>query len=80
MNVNQKRDIVLLGHAHCGKTTLAESMLFLSGAISRKGDVMQGNSISDFNEDERERKISINASFLNTTFKDHHIQIIDTPG
>ncbi|MBF0522752.1 MAG: elongation factor G, partial [Candidatus Omnitrophica bacterium] len=80
MNVNQKRDIVLVGHAHSGKTTLAESMLFLCGATSRKGDVMQGSSISDYNDDERDRKISINASFLNATFKDHGLQIIDTPG
>lgn len=75
-----KRDIVMVGHAHSGKTTLVESLLFVSGAISRKGDVMQGNSVSDYNEDEIERKISINASFLKTNYKNHQIQIIDTPG
>ncbi len=75
-----KRDIVLTGHAHCGKTTLAESMLFVSGAISRKGDVMQGNTVSDFHDDETQRKCSIGASFLRTTHRDHHIQIVDAPG
>src|SRR3989339_2147167 len=80
MNAKLKRDIVLVGHAHTGKTTLAESLLFAGGSINRKGDVLQGNSVSDFNEDERNRQISINLSLLNTTYKDHKIQIIDTPG
>lgn len=80
MDVKLKRDIVLVGHAHSGKTTLAESLLFAGGSITRKGDVLQGNSVSDFYEDERSRQISINASLLNTTYKNHKIQIIDAPG
>ena len=80
MDVQLKRNVILAGHAHSGKTSMVESMLFLSGATSRKGDVMQGTTVSDFNEDERDRKISINASFLKTTFNKHQIQIIDTPG
>ena len=80
MNVAKKRNIVLLGHAHCGKTSLAESILFKTGATDRKGDVMQGTSISDFNDDERERHISINSSLLTTSYKDHKFQIMDTPG
>lgn len=80
MNIQQKRNVVIVGHAHSGKTTLVESLLFCAGATSRKGDVMQGSSISDYNEDERERQISINASFLKVNYKDHQLQIIDTPG
>lgn len=80
MDVTQKRNIVIVGHAHSGKTTLAESLLFVSGTTTRKGDVMAGNSTSDYNDDEIERKISINASFLRLTYKDHNIQIMDTPG
>ncbi|MFC1510298.1 elongation factor G [Candidatus Omnitrophota bacterium] len=80
MNVQNKRDVVLVGHAHCGKTSLTESLLFFSGATSRKGDVMAGNSISDYNDDERERKISINSSLLQLTYKEHQIQLLDTPG
>jgi len=75
-----KRDIVLVGHAHSGKTSLAESLLFASGTVSRKGDVMQGNTVSDYNDDEIDRKISINSSFLKISHKGHQIQLIDTPG
>ena len=80
MDVKHKRTVVLVGHAHSGKTSLTESLLYVSGATSRKGDVMQGSSLSDYNDDERERQCSINSSFLETTCKDHKIQFIDTPG
>jgi len=80
MEARFKRDIVLVGHAHVGKTSLAESLLFVAGMTSRKGDVQKGNSVSDFNEDEIERQISINASLLTAHFNHHQIQIIDTPG
>ncbi|MBN1869211.1 MAG: elongation factor G [Candidatus Omnitrophica bacterium] len=78
--MKNKRTVVLVGHAHSGKTSLTESLLYVSGATSRKGDVMQGSSLSDYNDDERERQCSINASFLETTYKDHKIQFVDTPG
>ncbi|MFH1359571.1 MAG: elongation factor G [Candidatus Omnitrophota bacterium] len=75
-----KRNVILVGHAHCGKTSLAESLLFASGTTSRKGDVMKGNTVSDYNDDEIERQISINASFMNCEYQAHRIQLIDTPG
>ncbi len=71
MDVKHKRTVVLVGHAHSGKTSLTESLLYVSGATSRKGDVMQGSSLSDYNDDERERQCSINSSFLETTCKNH---------
>jgi elongation factor G len=80
MDVKHKRNVVLVGHAHSGKTSLLESLLYVSGATSRKGDVMQGSSLSDYNDDERERQCSINSSFLETMCKNYKIQFIDTPG
>ena len=80
MDVKLKRNIAVVGHAHSGKTSLVESILFVSGAISRKGDVAQSNTISDFQDDEKERKISINASFMKAEYDRCQIQIIDTPG
>jgi len=80
MDINQKRVVALVGHAHAGKTSLAESLLFASGSIARKGEVMKGNTVSDFQDDEIERKISISASFLRLTHKDCQIQMVDTPG
>ncbi len=80
MDIKSKRNVVIVGHAHAGKTSLVESLLFASGTTTRKGDVMQGSSLSDFNDDERDRKISINSSFLKMNYNNHQFQIIDTPG
>ncbi|MDP8259470.1 MAG: elongation factor G [Candidatus Gygaella obscura] len=78
--LENKRNFILLGHAHCGKTSLAESLLFATKATTRKGTVEEGNTVSDYNNDEATRKISISASFLNLNYKNHVIQIIDAPG
>jgi elongation factor G len=80
VKLEAKRSIVLVSHAQAGKTSLAEAMLFASGATSRKGTVPEGNTVSDYNPDEILRKNSINSSLLNATWKGHFIQIIDTPG
>ena len=64
MDAKLKRNFILLGHASSGKTTLAESILFLCQATVRKGDVAGGTTVSDYNPDEIERKISINLSLL----------------
>ncbi len=77
---DQVKNIVLLGNSVSGKTTLAESMLLEGGIISRKGDVDQKNTVSDFREIEQENERSIYSSVLYTEFADKKINIIDTPG
>jgi len=79
MDTKNKRSVILLGHAQSGKTSLSESLLFRSGATNRKGTVAEGNTISDYNWDEIERKSSINSSFLFCDWQDTRIQILDTP-
>jgi elongation factor G len=74
------RNVVLLGHSGCGKTTFTETMLFEAGAISRRGTVEEGNTISDFNNLEQERGNSIFSTLMHCTWKDSKINIIDTPG
>ena len=80
MSVQNKRNIILLGHAQSGKTSLSESIIFRCGATTRKGSVMEGNTISDYNWDEIERKSSISSSLLFCNSNDSLIQLIDTPG
>lgn len=80
MDVKNKRSIVLLGHAQAGKTSLAESLLFRCKATTRKGTVLEGNTVGDYSPDEIERKSSINASFMYCDHQDVRIQILDTPG
>lgn len=80
MDAKLKRNFILLGHASSGKTTLAESILFLCQATSRKGDVLSGTTVSDYNPDEIERKISINLSLLFCNYQGTRFQLVDTPG
>ncbi len=74
------KNIALLGHAGCGKTTLAESMLFEAGVTKRLGSVAAKNTVSDYHELETERQSSVFASLMHTPWKDYKINIIDTPG
>jgi len=74
------KNIVLLGHAGSGKTTLAEAMIYEAGLIDRMGNVADGNTMSDYTELERERGNSIFSSLLHTKWEGYKINIIDTPG
>jgi len=74
------RNIALAGHGGCGKTSLAEALLFTSGAIDRLGKVDEGTTTSDYDPDEIKRKISINATLIPCEWKDTKVNLIDTPG
>lgn len=74
------KNIVLLGHAGCGKTTLAECMLFEAGLINRRGSIAEKNTISDYHDLERERGNSIFSTLLHSKWRGYKINIIDTPG
>lgn len=74
------RNVVLLGHGGCGKTSLAEAMAYLSGITSRLGKVEDGNTVSDFGKEEQKRKISISSSVIPIEWAGYKINIIDSPG
>lgn len=74
------RNIVLLGHSGCGKTSLAEAMLFNSGATNRLGRVEDGNTVSDYDEEEISRTMSIYLSVLPCQIEGHKINVLDAPG
>ena len=74
------KNIVLIGGAKCGKTTLAETMLFEAGLINRRGTVEDKNTVSDYHEIEHERENSVYATSMHTEWRDYKINIIDTPG
>ncbi len=74
------RNIVLLGHSGTGKTTFAETMLFESGATTRRGEVRNGTTISDHTNIEKERGNSIFSTQLHVHWRDNKINITDTPG
>jgi len=74
------RNVVLLGHGSAGKTSLAEAMLFSTGAVNRLGRVDDGTSVSDWDDEERRRKMSINTSLVPCEWNGHKLNMIDTPG
>jgi elongation factor G len=74
------KNIVLLGHASSGKTSLAECMLFEAGLINSKGSIAEKNTVSDYHPLEQERGNSIFSTLLHTRWRGYKINIIDTPG
>lgn len=74
------RNVVLLGHGGCGKTTLAEAMAFSAGITKRQGKVEEGNTISDYDKEEAKRLFSISTSLIPIVYEDTKINILDTPG
>lgn len=74
------RNIGLVGHSGEGKTTLAEAMMYNTGAIDRMGKVEDGNTVSDFDQEEINRSISISASLCPVEWKNTKINVIDMPG
>ena len=79
-NAKNIRNIVIAGHGGRGKTTLAEAMLFLSKATDRFGKVADGNTVMDFDAEEKKRKISVSTAVAPLEWKDTKINLLDTPG
>lgn len=74
------RNVALVGHGGAGKTTFVEAVLYAAGVTSRMGSVAEGNTVSDYNHDEIERKISITTSLLHADWRELKFNIIDPPG
>ncbi len=74
------RNIALLGHGNSGKTSLAESMLFVTGAIDRMGKVSDGNTVCDYDAEEIKRQITISSAVAPVNFGGAKINVIDCPG
>ncbi len=74
------RNVVLLGHGSCGKTTLVEAMAYSTGIIKRQGKVEEGNTISDYDKEEQKRLFSISTTLVPIEYEDIKINFLDTPG
>src|SRR3989337_825835 len=74
------RNVVLVGHGSAGKTSLGEAMLFNAGALTRIGRVEEGTTVADFDEEEIRRHISLSTAPLPIEWKDHKLNVLDTPG
>jgi len=78
--IDQIRNVGVVGHGGVGKTSLVEAMLYAAKVTTRQGRVDDGTSLSDYTDDEIERKVSIGASLLHLEWKNHKINIVDLPG
>ena len=74
------RNVALAGHGNSGKTSLTAGILYLAGATTRLTSVDEGNTITDFDDEEIQRKITISTSLACVEWRKHKINILDTPG
>jgi elongation factor G len=74
------RAVALVGHGGSGKTTLAETLLHKAGVIQAKGSVEKGNTVCDFDAQEKTASHSLNSALVNFAWEDMHVHLIDTPG
>ena len=74
------KNVALTGHGSSGKTSLAEAMLYMAGAIDRLGRVADGNTVMDFDSEEKKRKVSVTTAVASFEWKDYKFNLIDAPG
>ena len=74
------RNVAILGHGSCGKTTLVEAMAYTTGVTKRLGRVEEGNTISDYDKEEQKRLFSISSTVVPILWEETKINFIDTPG
>jgi len=79
-DANEIRNVLLVGHAGAGKTSLLEAMLFTAGAVTRMGTVEEGNTVSDHDPDEQRRQLSVSLAMAPIEWKDTKINVLDAPG
>jgi elongation factor G len=79
-NADKIRNVALLGHSSCGKTTITEALLLNTKVTNRMGKVEDGNTVSDFDKEEKERQVSIGASVIPIECQGTKINFLDTPG
>jgi len=72
--------VAFVGHGAAGKTSLVDSLLFKAGAVSRRGSVDDGTSVSDYDDEEHKRKFSIDSSLVHCDYAGKYLQILDSPG
>ncbi len=74
------RNVALVSHSSAGKTMLAEALLHFSGATTRLGKIEDGTTVADFEDEEIRRRISLSTAVLPVEYREHKINLLDTPG
>lgn len=79
-STNNIRNIALVSHSSAGKTILVEALLHFTAATTRMGKIEEGNTVSDYDDEEIRRKISLYSTMVPIEYKDHKLNLLDTPG
>ncbi len=79
-NIDKIRNVALIGHSSCGKTTLTEALLYITKVTNRMGKIEDGNTVSDFDKEEKDRQVSIGTSIIPVEYENTKINFLDTPG
>src|SRR5919108_1385304 len=74
------RNVAAVGHRGTGKTSLVEAMLYQAGAVNRLGTIEQGTTVSDWDEDEQRRQMSLAASIAHLDWQERKVNLVDAPG
>jgi elongation factor G len=80
VDIEKIRNVAFVGHGDAGKTALVEDLLFRAGALKRRGRVEEGNTASDFDDEEIKRGFSVSTALLAADYKGHRINLLDIPG
>lgn len=80
VDIEQIRNVALVGHGDAGKTALAEEILFRAGALKRRGRVEEGNTAADFDDEEIKRGFSVSTALLAADYKGYRVNLLDIPG
>jgi len=78
--ISNLRNVGIVGHSSSGKTSLVEALLFTTNTIDRLGKTEEGTTVSDYDLEERKRRISLNTTILPLEYEDKKINLLDTPG
>jgi len=79
-SIDKIRNVALIGHSNCGKTTLTEALLYITKVTNRMGKVEDGNTVSDFDKEEKDRQVSVGTSIIPIEYENTKINFLDTPG
>src|SRR5918998_4536927 len=74
------RNVAVVGHRGTGKTSLVEAMLFQAGAVNRLGSIEAGSTVSDWDDDERRRRMSLSSTLCHFEWQERKINVLDAPG
>lgn len=80
VEISKKRNVAVVAHHGAGKTSLVEAFVYMLGKVDRLGRTNDGTTLSDFTDEEKDRKVSIHSTLIHVNYNKHAINLLDLPG